>query len=108
MTIIFFVHVIFNDCITQCYTLFLCNDEILKLSLSFFNTNNTTQQLILSDGVHFFSGMCATQLNHLVHQGTIAQNCILKVNDFIVNTMGSGAKICIILGCDAVGCLLNR
>ena len=103
MTIIFFVHVIFNDCITQCYTLFLCNDEILKLSLSFFNTNNTTQQLILSDGVHFFSGMCATQLNHLVHQGTIAQNCILKVNDFIVNTMGSGAKICIILGCDAVG-----
>lgn len=47
--------------------------------------------------------MCATQLNHLVHNGIIAQHCIIRVNEFIVNTMGSGAKICIILGCDQVG-----
>ena len=47
--------------------------------------------------------MCgALRLINLVHNGIIANNRIIKVNDFIVNTMGSGAKICIILGCQAV------
>lgn len=60
-------------------------------------------KVILSDGTHFLSGMCATQLNHLVHKGVIAQNSIICVNEFIVNTMGSGQKIVIILGAEQVG-----
>eukprot|EP00571_Detonula_confervacea_P014379 CAMPEP_0172303124 /NCGR_PEP_ID=MMETSP1058-20130122/4695_1 /TAXON_ID=83371 /ORGANISM="Detonula confervacea, Strain CCMP 353" /LENGTH=635 /DNA_ID=CAMNT_0013013833 /DNA_START=117 /DNA_END=2024 /DNA_ORIENTATION=+ len=60
-------------------------------------------KVILSDGTHFLSGMCATQLNSLVHSGAISQHCILKVNEFIVNTMGSGQKICILLGAEQVG-----
>jgi len=60
-------------------------------------------KVILSDGTHFLSGMCATQLNSLVHNGTISQHCILQVNEFIVNTMGSGQKICILLGAEQVG-----
>jgi len=46
--------------------------------------------------------MCATQLNHLVHNGIISQHCIIRITEFIVNTMGSGAKICIILGAEQV------
>ena len=64
--------------------------------------SSSSNQIILSDGVHYFSGMCTLRLNNLVHNGIIANNRIIKVNDFVVNTMGSGAKICIILGCQAV------
>mmetsp|Transcript_6784 Transcript_6784/g.14694 ORF Transcript_6784/g.14694 Transcript_6784/m.14694 type:complete len:645 (+) Transcript_6784:208-2142(+) len=60
-------------------------------------------KVILSDGKYFLSGMCATQLNNLVHTGVIALNSILRVNDFIVNTMGSGQKIVIVLGADQMG-----
>jgi len=60
-------------------------------------------QIFLSDGIHFLSGMCATQLNPLVHSGIIAQHCVLQVSEFIVNTLGSGKKICILLGCEAAG-----
>ncbi|KAL7536539.1 hypothetical protein ACHAXR_007220, partial [Thalassiosira sp. AJA248-18] len=60
-------------------------------------------KVILSDGTNFLSGMCATQLNHLVHSGTISQHCILQVNDFIVNTMGSGQKIVILLDAEQIG-----
>jgi hypothetical protein len=47
--------------------------------------------------------MCATQLNPLVHSGVIAQYCVLNVTEFIVNTLGSGVKICILLGCNTAG-----
>lgn len=60
-------------------------------------------KIFLSDGTHFLSGMCATQLNPLVHSGIIAQYCVLCVSEFIVNTLGSGVKICILLGCEPSG-----
>ncbi|KAL9186004.1 hypothetical protein ACHAXT_005242 [Thalassiosira profunda] len=60
-------------------------------------------KVILSDGTHHLSGMCATQLNGLVHNGTVSANCILKINEFIVNEMGSGQKICILLGLEPAG-----
>ena len=47
--------------------------------------------------------MCATQLNPLVHSGIIAQHCVLRVSEFIVNTLGNGTKICILLGCEVAG-----
>jgi replication factor A1 len=47
--------------------------------------------------------MCATQLNPLVHSGVIAQYCVLNVSEFLVNTLGSGVKICILLGCETAG-----
>jgi len=67
------------------------------------NGGDERWKVILSDGTNFCSGMCATQLNHLVNNGTITQNCILCVNDFIVNIMASGQRICIILGAEQVG-----
>jgi hypothetical protein len=43
------------------------------------------------------------QLNPLVHSGVIAQYWELNVFKFSVNTLGSGVKICILLGCETAG-----
>lgn len=66
-------------------------------------TGDERWKVILSDGTHFLSGMCATQLNSLVHSGAISQHCIIKLSEFILNEMGSGQKICILLGAEQVG-----
>jgi len=59
-------------------------------------------KVVLSDGNHFLSGMCATQLNPKVNSGEIAQFAIIKVNEFLVNTMPSGQKIVILLKTEQV------
>lgn len=46
--------------------------------------------------------MLLTKHDPLVHSGTITLNRILKVNDFIVNSLGSGAKIGIVLDVNQV------
>ena len=48
------------------------------------------------------SEMLLTKHDPLVHSGTITLNRILKVNDFIVNSLGSGAKIGIVLDVNQV------
>mmetsp|Transcript_12965 Transcript_12965/g.20013 ORF Transcript_12965/g.20013 Transcript_12965/m.20013 type:complete len:634 (-) Transcript_12965:1237-3138(-) len=59
-------------------------------------------KVVLSDGTHFLSGMCATQLNPKVNSGEIAQFAIIKVHEFLVNSMPSGQKIVILLKCELV------
>jgi len=46
--------------------------------------------------------MCATQLNDKVNTGELSQFSIIKVSEFLVNTMPSGQKIIILLKCDQV------
>lgn len=60
-------------------------------------------KIVISDGTYFVQGMCATQLNNLVHTGVVSAHCLVRVTDFIVNTMGSGQKICIVLGAESAG-----
>ncbi|KAL7487194.1 hypothetical protein ACHAW6_012791 [Cyclotella cf. meneghiniana] len=60
-------------------------------------------KVIISDGNRHFASMCATQLNSLVQMGQISNNCLLRITQFIVNTMGSGQKVCIIMGCENAG-----
>jgi replication factor A1 len=67
-----------------------------------------TAQLVLSDGTRHFSGMSATQLNPLIHSGEITVNTIIKITHFIVNSMGSGQRVCIVMACDVVGPHPNR
>ena len=38
----------------------------------------------------------------MVNNGTITRYCILRITEFIINTMGSGNKICIIHGAEHV------
>ncbi|KAL9188893.1 hypothetical protein ACHAXT_011383 [Thalassiosira profunda] len=60
-------------------------------------------KVILSDGTHHLSSLLAIQLNSFVHNGTVTQNCFLKINEFIINEMGHGQKICILLGLEPAG-----
>mmetsp|Transcript_17342 Transcript_17342/g.26844 ORF Transcript_17342/g.26844 Transcript_17342/m.26844 type:complete len:643 (+) Transcript_17342:71-1999(+) len=52
---------------------------------------------ILSDGQHYVQGMLATQINHMVHSGQIADNSIVRVDDFMNNTVQNRTVI-IVLG----------
>ena len=65
-------------------------------------------QVVLSDGTRHFSGMTATQLNFMIENGTIIQHCLLKIKQFVINTMGSGVKVIIITDCEVVGKEENR
>mmetsp|Transcript_27892 Transcript_27892/g.39242 ORF Transcript_27892/g.39242 Transcript_27892/m.39242 type:complete len:642 (-) Transcript_27892:59-1984(-) len=52
---------------------------------------------ILSDGQHYVQGMLATQINHMVHSGQIADNSIVRVDDFMNNSVQNRTVI-IVLG----------
>mmetsp|Transcript_21096 Transcript_21096/g.29794 ORF Transcript_21096/g.29794 Transcript_21096/m.29794 type:complete len:643 (-) Transcript_21096:211-2139(-) len=52
---------------------------------------------ILSDGEHYVQGMLATQINHLVHSGEISDNSIVRVDDFMNNSVQNRTVI-IVLG----------
>mmetsp|Transcript_8824 Transcript_8824/g.14658 ORF Transcript_8824/g.14658 Transcript_8824/m.14658 type:complete len:654 (-) Transcript_8824:158-2119(-) len=44
-------------------------------------------RMILSDGDHYCNGMLATQQNNLVHSGQIRENVLVKVMDYMNNTV---------------------
>lgn len=56
---------------------------------------------IISDGEHFVQGMLATQLNHLVHQKQILDNSVIRVRDFMNNSV-QGRTVIILLGIEVV------
>jgi len=47
--------------------------------------------------------MPATQLNHLIENGKITTNAIIKIDGFTINALGSGNKVVIITDCEVVG-----
>jgi hypothetical protein len=59
-------------------------------------------QVILSDGNHSLSGMCVPQLNTKINTGEISMFSIIKVSQFLVNTLPSGQKMIVVLKCDHV------
>lgn len=44
-------------------------------------------RVLLSDGGHSLSAMLATQHSDLVLQGAMKENSIVRLDDFIVNTL---------------------
>ena len=44
-------------------------------------------RLIISDSVHYQQAMLATQLNDLVKNNTIANRCVIKLNEYLCNTV---------------------
>mmetsp|Transcript_22292 Transcript_22292/g.40033 ORF Transcript_22292/g.40033 Transcript_22292/m.40033 type:complete len:137 (+) Transcript_22292:388-798(+) len=57
---------------------------------------------ILSDGVHYISGVCATDASCLVDSGVINVNSIIEVQKFAINIVSNGQKICILLGAEQI------
>ncbi|CDF32539.1 Replication factor-a protein 1 Rpa1 [Chondrus crispus] len=58
-------------------------------------------RLAVSDGVHFQQAMLATQLNSLIDDGKISLFCLVRLNDFICNSL-LNKRILIILNLDIV------
>eukprot|EP01114_Cavostelium_apophysatum_P012658 TRINITY_DN2887_c0_g1_i1.p1 TRINITY_DN2887_c0_g1~~TRINITY_DN2887_c0_g1_i1.p1 ORF type:complete len:632 (+),score=173.17 TRINITY_DN2887_c0_g1_i1:130-2025(+) len=77
--------------------------DIKKIS----GTNPSSQspqdryRLVISDGIHYQQAMLATQLNNLVIENQIQVRCIIKLVDFICNTVHH-KRIVIILNCETV------
>ena len=46
-------------------------------------------KLILSDGVTTIPGMLTQQLNYLVAEGSLTQNKLIRVGQYMCNLMGS-------------------
>jgi enterochelin esterase-like enzyme len=44
-------------------------------------------RLVISDGVHFQQAMLATQLNELVNDGQLQPKCVVRLNEYICNTV---------------------
>jgi replication factor A1 len=59
-------------------------------------------QVILSDGEHYCNGMLATQQNALVASGQIKENSLIRIMDFMSNTV-QNRMVIIILSLDVVG-----
>mmetsp|Transcript_49111 Transcript_49111/g.59510 ORF Transcript_49111/g.59510 Transcript_49111/m.59510 type:complete len:657 (+) Transcript_49111:146-2116(+) len=62
---------------------------------------NSTERfrLILSDGTHYVQAMLATQINNLVHDGSIVENSIITVKEFLTNLVHN-KTVAILLGLD--------
>lgn len=56
---------------------------------------------ILSDGAYFVQGMLATQINHLIEENVIRENCIIKVKEFLINIIHDKTVV-ILLNVEAV------
>ncbi|CAL5229462.1 g12788 [Coccomyxa viridis] len=56
----------------------------------------------LSDGELWLTGVPASQIQHLVPEGILQTNVIVRLNDYIFNTVNS-KKVLIILGLDVLG-----
>lgn len=54
-------------------------------------------RIVLSDGVYFIQGMLASQLTGMVQDGSLKQNCIIKLTSYMRNEV-QGTIICIALG----------
>lgn len=72
-------------------------------------TGPVRYRVLISDGKYSYGfGMLATQLNHLIDDGKMEANTLIKVNKFIVNKVanksGAGAekRIIILLDLDVL------
>uniref|UniRef100_A0A7S2P0X2 Replication protein A subunit n=1 Tax=Leptocylindrus danicus TaxID=163516 RepID=A0A7S2P0X2_9STRA len=60
------------------------------------NANNERYRVVLSDGQCYIQGMLATQINYMITDGTLVENCVVQVMDFITNLV-QGRTVVILL-----------
>lgn len=56
--------------------------------------------MVISDGNYFFSGLFDRQLNGKINSGELSIFSVIKIREFLIDTMPSGQKIVIVLKCD--------
>lgn len=75
--------------------------QILKVIKVGGNQGQDRYRVILSDGQNFVQGMLATQLNQLVASGQIADNALIRVNDYM-NNLVQNKNVIILLAVEVV------
>ncbi|KAA1469388.1 replication factor-a protein [Dentipellis sp. KUC8613] len=65
------------------------------------SSNTSRYRLIISDGAFFLQSMLATQLNHLVEEGVVVKNSIIRVERMSCNYI-QGKRLVVILGLETV------
>lgn len=63
--------------------------RVQVIGLKKVSTSNLADRwrLVLSDGEYSWQSMLATQKNEMITSGEIQENCIIKLNDYIVNVV---------------------
>ena len=75
--------------------------QILQVIKAGGNQGMVRYRVVLSDGLNFVQGMLATQLNHLVTDGQIADNVVIRINDFMVNLV-QNRTVLVVLAVDVI------
>eukprot|EP00743_Colponemidia_sp_Colp-15_P012089 GILK01013646.1.p1 GENE.GILK01013646.1~~GILK01013646.1.p1 ORF type:complete len:644 (+),score=126.93 GILK01013646.1:77-2008(+) len=75
--------------------------DLKKIQNNSVTATSDRYRLMLSDGHHLCQSMLGTQLNSKVLSHELQQHCIVRLNDFVCNTI-SGRKIIIILSLDVL------
>eukprot|EP00742_Colponemidia_sp_Colp-10_P012309 GILJ01013801.1.p1 GENE.GILJ01013801.1~~GILJ01013801.1.p1 ORF type:complete len:633 (-),score=108.41 GILJ01013801.1:50-1948(-) len=75
--------------------------DLKKIQNNNVTATSDRYRLMLSDGNHLCQSMLGTQLNSKVLSHELQQHCIVRLNDFVCNTI-SGRKIIIILSLDVL------
>eukprot|EP00617_Octactis_speculum_P013915 CAMPEP_0185749648 /NCGR_PEP_ID=MMETSP1174-20130828/8342_1 /TAXON_ID=35687 /ORGANISM="Dictyocha speculum, Strain CCMP1381" /LENGTH=111 /DNA_ID=CAMNT_0028425841 /DNA_START=41 /DNA_END=373 /DNA_ORIENTATION=- len=60
-------------------------------------SGNTRYRVIISDGEWHYAAMLATQMNNLVDDGRLKNLALVRLNDFLVNTIQQQKKKIVIL-----------
>ena len=78
-----------------------CVVQVLRVIKVGGNQGQDRYRVILSDGQNFVQGMLATQLNQLVASGQIADNALIRVNDYM-NNLVQNMHVIILLAVEVV------
>ncbi|KAF9626123.1 hypothetical protein IFM89_030970 [Coptis chinensis] len=73
----------------------------IKLLSAGQQSSNERYRMLLSDGLHSQQSMLATQLNHLIHSGKLQKGSIVRLSQFVSQTI-QNRKIIIIIGLDVI------
>lgn len=76
------------------YILYILTQYVLTYSIRTYSI--LIIQVVLSDGTHFVQGMLGTQLNHLIRDEALVTNALIRLEEFMNNTI-QGRTVIIVL-----------
>jgi len=77
--------------------------DVKKIQSNAAQTSSQPERyrLVISDGVHYQQAMLATQLNDMIRNNIIDSRCVIKLNEYVCNTIHN-RRIVIILNLEIV------
>ena len=86
--------------------------QVISVKLMHPSANqNDRYRLVLSDGEYYHQSMLATAQNELVTSGQLVENCVVCLEDFVLNEIGAQGRFVLILTsytyCLCVPCMFS-